>query len=199
MTPIVEFRGVSYRINGHHILRNLSFSLAAGETLVLLGRSGSGKTTALKMVNGLLFPTEGEVCVEGMPTTSWDPIRLKRRIGYVIQEAGLFPHFTVADNVGLVPKLEGWPPSRVRARTGELLEQVTLPPSEFSLRYPRELSSGQRQRVDAVEAAAADRSEQQDDESGAPPHRRLLPCGNGMFSIGLSNFMHCSGEPPTES
>ena len=124
MTPIVEFRGVSYRINGHHILRNLSFSLAAGETLVLLGRSGSGKTTALKMVNGLLFPTEGEVCVEGMPTTSWDPIRLKRRIGYVIQEAGLFPHFTVADNVGLVPKLEGWPPSRVRARTGELLVAV---------------------------------------------------------------------------
>ena len=156
MTPIVEFRGVSYRINGHHILRNLSFSLAAGETLVLLGRSGSGKTTALKMVNGLLFPTEGEVCVEGMPTTSWDPIRLKRRIGYVIQEAGLFPHFTVADNVGLVPKLEGWPPSRVRARTGELLEQVTLPPSEFSLRYPRELSSGQRQRVGVARALAAD-------------------------------------------
>src|SRR5436853_1385037 len=116
MSPLVSLQQVSARIGQKDILYDLSFDVEAGETLVLLGRSGSGKTTALKMVNGLLFPTEGEVCVEGMPTTSWDPIRLKRRIGYVIQEAGLFPHFTVADNVGLVPKLEGWPPSRVRAR-----------------------------------------------------------------------------------
>ena len=127
-----------------------------GETLVLLGRSGSGKTTALKMVNGLLAPSAGEVVVEGTPTAAWDTIRLKRRIGYVIQEAGLFPHFTVEQNVGLVPRLEGWPPDKIRARVHALLEQVNLPPAQFAARYPRELSGGQRQRVGVARALAAD-------------------------------------------
>src|SRR5262249_33680922 len=103
--PLVEFRDVGYQIAGRAILAGVSFAVDAGETLVLLGRSGSGKTTALKMTNGMLFPTSGQVLVEGRPTTDWDPIRLKRRIGYVIQEVGLFPHFTVAANVALVPTL----------------------------------------------------------------------------------------------
>ncbi len=107
MRSSVEFRDVSYEIGGRTILSGVSFSVEAGETLVLLGRSGSGKTTALKMTNGMLFPTSGQVFVEGKSTRDWDPIRLKRHIGYVIQEVGLFPHFTIARNVGLVPTLEG--------------------------------------------------------------------------------------------
>lgn len=156
MSALVSFRNVSYRIGQKELLRTLSLDVEAGDTLILLGRSGSGKTTALKMVNALLHPTAGEVVVEGHPTTAWDPIRLKRRIGYVIQEAGLFPHFTVADNVGLVPKLEGWPPQKIRARVETLLEQVGLPAAEFASRYPRELSGGQRQRVGVARALAAD-------------------------------------------
>src|SRR5450631_2558816 len=106
---LVEFLDVSYEIEGRSILSHISFAVEPGETLVLLGRSGSGKTTALKMTNGLLFPTAGEVRVEGKSTRDWDPIALKRHIGYVIQEVGLFPHFTIARNVGLVPTLENKP------------------------------------------------------------------------------------------
>ena len=123
---------------------------------MLLGRSGSGKTTALKMVNGLVLPTSGEVLVEGKPTTSWDLIRLRRRIGYVIQESGLFPHFSVADNVGLVPRLDGRPSEEIRTRVDKLLDQVGLPSAQFATRYPRELSGGQRQRVGVARALAAD-------------------------------------------
>src|SRR6266478_3375561 len=121
--PLVEFRNVSYEVGGRQILSEVNFTVEAGETLVLLGRSGSGKTTALKMTNGMLFPTSGQVLVEGRPTTDWDPIRLKRRIGYVIQEVGLFPHFTVAANVGLVPTLEGWSGPDVDRRVQALLEK----------------------------------------------------------------------------
>jgi osmoprotectant transport system ATP-binding protein len=154
--PLVEFRDVGYEIDGKTILSHLSFSVEAGETLVLLGRSGSGKTTALKMTNGLLFPTSGQVLVEGRPTLEWDPIRLKRRIGYVIQEVGLFPHFTVAENVGLVPKLEGWSRPDLDRRVGELLEKVGLASAAFLARYPHQLSGGQRQRVGVARALAAD-------------------------------------------
>src|SRR6058998_3623137 len=156
MTPLVSFRNVSCRLGGKDVLRGLSLDVEAGETLVLLGRSGSGKTTALKMVNALLLPSAGEVRVEGTPTAAWDAIRLRRRIGYVIQEAGLFPHFTVEQNVGLVPRLEGWPAEKIRARALALLEQVGLPPAQFAARYPRELSGGQRQRVGVARALAAD-------------------------------------------
>ena len=155
-SPIVSFRNVSYHVGGNNVLRNLSFDVEAGETLVLLGRSGSGKTTVLKLVNGLLLPSDGAVLVEGRSTTAWDPIRLRRRIGYVIQEGGLFPHFTVAENVGLVPRLEGWPQEDISRRVVGLLTQVELPPAEFAHRYPRDLSGGQRQRIGVARALAAD-------------------------------------------
>jgi len=153
---VVEFRNVCYRLDGRLILDNLSFTVPAGQTLVLLGRSGSGKTTALKMVNGLLFPTSGEVLVEGRPTIAWDLIKLRRSIGYVIQDVGLFPHFKIGDNVALVPRLEQWPADRIAARTGDLLGQVGLDPAQFLDRYPRQLSGGQRQRVGVARALAAD-------------------------------------------
>ena len=122
--PIVEFRDVSYAIGGKRILDRLSFAVDAGETLVLLGRSGSGKTTALKLTNGMLMPTAGQVLVEGKPTAEWNPIALKRRIGYVIQDVGLFPHYNVGANVGLVPKLERWDTARIAQRVVQLLEKV---------------------------------------------------------------------------
>jgi osmoprotectant transport system ATP-binding protein len=156
VSAIVEFREASFRIGKREILKSLSLQVEAGETLVLLGRSGSGKTTALKLVNGLLLPSAGEVLVDGTPTAAWDPVRLKRRIGYVIQEIGLFPHYTVARNVGLVPRLEGWDKPRIRERVYELLRQVGLDPEQFAGRYPRQLSGGQRQRVGVARALAAD-------------------------------------------
>jgi osmoprotectant transport system ATP-binding protein len=153
VNAIVEFRGVSYSAGGRAVLENFNLSIEKGETVVLLGRSGSGKTTALKLVNGLIFPASGEVLVEGKPTTAWNPVELKRRIGYVIQEAGLFPHFTVAANLGIVPRLAGWPPEKIAARVAEMLAAVGL--SEYAERYPRSLSGGQRQRVGVARALAA--------------------------------------------
>jgi len=158
VSAIVEFRDASYRVQEREILKRLTLQVEAGETLVLLGRSGSGKTTALKMVNGLLSPSAGEVLVDGRPTTAWDPVRLKRRIGYVIQEIGLFPHYTVAQNVGLVPRLEKWDEPRIHDRVNTLLGQVGLDPAQFAARYPRQLSGGQRQRVGVARALAADPS-----------------------------------------
>ena len=153
---LIEFRDVFYEISGRRILSNLNLAIEAGETLVLLGRSGSGKSTALKLTNGMLFPTSGQVLIDDRSTRDWDPIRLKRRIGYVIQDVGLFPHFTVARNVGLVPSLEGWKPPEIDRRASELLDLVGMPAAEFRARYPRELSGGQRQRVGVARALAAD-------------------------------------------
>jgi osmoprotectant transport system ATP-binding protein len=156
MTPAVEFRNVSYQIGGRPILRNVTFSVDPGETLVLLGRSGSGKTTALKMINALVYPTEGEVVVNGKRTTAWDPVVLRRGIGYVIQEGGLFPHWSVADNIGLVPRLNQWGGEKIAARSNELLSAIGLAPEEYAMRRPRQLSGGQRQRVGVARALAAD-------------------------------------------
>lgn len=154
---MIEFREVSFQLdNGRRLIQALNLEVLEGETLVLLGQSGSGKTTTLKLINRLIEPTSGEVLVEGRPTTAWDPIQLRRRIGYVIQEIGLFPHFTVRRNVGLVPGLEGWEPERIHARVEEMLRLVGLDPQEFGNRYPHELSGGQRQRVGVARALAAD-------------------------------------------
>jgi osmoprotectant transport system ATP-binding protein len=154
--PLVEFRSVSYDIAGKRILSDVNLTVEAGETLVLLGRSGSGKSTALKLTNGMLFPTDGEVIVEGRSTREWDPIKLKRRIGYVIQDVGLFPHFNVARNIGLVPRLEGWTEPDIERCVNQLLDKIGMPASEFRTRHPRELSGGQRQRVGVARALAAD-------------------------------------------
>ncbi len=158
--PLVEFRDVSFSHAGSAapIISNLSFPVNHGETLVLLGESGCGKTTTLKLINRLLLPTSGQVLVEGMATSDWEPIRLRRRTGYVIQEGGLFPHFTVDRNVALVPSLEGWDEQRIKQRVDELLSLVGLEPNDFASRYPSELSGGQRQRVGVARALAADPS-----------------------------------------
>lgn len=152
----VEFENVSYKINGHPVLKNLNLKICQGEALILLGRSGSGKTTTLKLINHLLLPTDGKVFVNDKSTNNWDAIKLRRRIGYVIQETGLFPHFTIAENVGLVPSLEKWPSQKVHARVYEMLSLVGLEPEQFAQRYPHQLSGGQRQRVGVARALAAD-------------------------------------------
>jgi osmoprotectant transport system ATP-binding protein len=153
--PILEIRDLSCAIAGHPVLRGISLTVAEGETVVLLGRSGSGKTTLLKTVNGLIHPNAGEILFEGQSAAAQDPIRLRRRMGYVIQDGGLFPHWTVEANIGLVPRLENWPPEKTAARTGELLATLGLP-AEFRHRYPRQLSGGQKQRVGIARALAAD-------------------------------------------
>jgi osmoprotectant transport system ATP-binding protein len=165
-TPVaaVEFCNVGYAVRSHggdggesrSLVSNLTLSIAAGEALVLLGRSGSGKTTTMKLINRLLNPTSGEVQVQGKSTTAWDPIQLRRQIGYVIQETGLFPHFTIERNVGLVPTLQGWKPKQTKTRVHELLHLVGLNPAQFADRYPHQLSGGQRQRVGVARALAAD-------------------------------------------
>ncbi len=137
-------------------MRDVSFEIAPGETVVLVGRSGAGKTTALKLVNRLLEPSAGVVRVAGRATTAWNPVELRRRTGWVIQEIGLFPHMTVARNVGLVPELLGWEKERVARRTQELLGVVGLSPEVFASRRPHALSRGQRQRVGVARALAAD-------------------------------------------
>ena len=152
---MIEFRDVSYGVNGIQVLSGLNLRVAHGEILVLLGRSGSGKTTTLKLVNRLVTPTSGQVLVNGKANDQVDVIQLRRGIGYVIQEAGLFPHFTVERNIGLVPKIEGWTEERVRARVQEMLQLVGLTP-DLASRYPHQLSGGQRQRVGVARALAAD-------------------------------------------
>lgn len=154
-TPVIEFIDVSYRVGTTQVLSGFNLQVQSGETLVLLGRSGSGKTTSLKLVNRLLSPTAGDVRVKGTSNKEGDVIRLRRGIGYVIQDVGLFPHFTVERNIGLVPKIEGWSADRVHARISELLLTVGLAP-DTATRYPHQLSGGQRQRVGVARALAAD-------------------------------------------
>ncbi len=153
----IEFRGVEYRLPaGKVLLAGLNLLVHRGETLMLLGRSGSGKTTCLKLINRLLAPSLGTVLVENKSSLEWDPIRLRRGIGYAIQDVGLFPHYTVWENVALVPKLEKWDGRRITDRVEEVLKLVGLPSSDFAKRYPNELSGGQRQRVGLARALAAE-------------------------------------------
>lgn len=154
-SPVIDFCDVSYRVAGTQVLSGFNLQIQSGETLVLLGRSGSGKTTSLKLVNCLLSPTSGDVRVNGVSNSKSDVILLRRSIGYVIQDVGLFPHFTVEKNIGLVPRIEGWPQDRIRARVLELLQTVGLA-ADIASRYPHQLSGGQRQRVGVARALAAD-------------------------------------------
>jgi osmoprotectant transport system ATP-binding protein len=153
----VQFVGVEFRHDGRApILSGVTLSVSRGETVALVGRSGAGKSTLLRLVNRLLTPSAGSVIVDGRDTREWDAIRLRRQVGYVIQDVGLFPHMTIAENVAVVPKLEGWPEARVAERTRELLALVGLPPTEFAARRPHQLSGGQRQRVGVARALAID-------------------------------------------
>jgi osmoprotectant transport system ATP-binding protein len=156
-SPAIEFDGVSFaRPGGRVVLREFSLSVHAGEVLALVGRSGAGKSTILKLVNRLLVPDAGTVLVEGRRTTEQDPIALRRRLGYVAQDVGLFPNMTVADNVSVVPRLESWEPRRIADRVSELLDLVGLAPQQFAVRWPDELSGGQKQRVGVARALAVD-------------------------------------------
>jgi osmoprotectant transport system ATP-binding protein len=152
----VQLSGVSASRSRQPVLHDVSLSIRAGEVLALVGRSGSGKTTLLRLINRLIEPDRGEVIVDGRPTTAWDPIALRRATGYVIQDAGLFPHMTVASNIAIVPRLLSWPEARVTARIDELLNMVGVPPERFRDRWPDELSGGERQRVGLARALAAD-------------------------------------------
>jgi osmoprotectant transport system ATP-binding protein len=153
----IELRNVSYQLpGGKTLLHDLNVSVKSGETLVLLGRSGAGKSTALKLINRMLELSGGTILIQGKSTLDWDPITLRRHIGYVIQEIGLFPHYTVERTISLIPRLERWPEDRTRARVQELLKLVGLNPEEFRRRFPHELSGGQRQRVGIARALATD-------------------------------------------
>ncbi len=156
-TISIEFRNVEYRLASDRLLlEGINLQISSGETLMLLGRSGSGKTTCLKMINRLIEPTSGEIYVEGKALSRWDVIRLRRSIGYAIQDVGLFPHYSVRENVALIPKLEKWEHSRIDARVEEVLAMVGLPLRDFRDRYPHQLSGGQRQRVGLARALAAE-------------------------------------------
>ena len=154
--PIVELRRVDFAVGNLQILSDINLQIERGEILILLGESGCGKTTTLKLINRLIEPTAGEVFVENKPAREWDAIKLRRHIGYVLQEAGLFPHFTVEQNVALVPEMENWDKEKTRARVAEMLDLVGLAPQKFGARFPHELSGGQRQRVGVARSLAAD-------------------------------------------
>jgi osmoprotectant transport system ATP-binding protein len=153
---VIAFEGVQFHRGDRPVLRGITLEVRRGETVALVGRSGAGKSTILKLINRMLEPADGRVLVDGRDTRVWHPIALRRQTGYVLQEVGLFPHMTVAGNVGLVPALANWPEERIDKRTFELLDLVGLPPREFAARWPDQLSGGQRQRVGVARALAAD-------------------------------------------
>jgi osmoprotectant transport system ATP-binding protein len=153
---VIVFEDVHCRRGDTYVLRGVTVTVEAGETLALVGRSGAGKSTVLKLINRMLEPERGRILVNGKDTREWDPTALRRQTGYMLQDVGLFPHMNVARNVGIVPALAGWPPDRIDARTSEVLGVVGLPSAEYAARWPDELSGGQRQRVGVARALAAD-------------------------------------------
>jgi osmoprotectant transport system ATP-binding protein len=155
---MIEFKGVSktYPGSDRPVVNDLSFEVLEGEICVLVGPSGCGKTTTMRMVNRLIEPSEGEILIDGEPNTAMSGTQLRRKIGYAIQQIGLFPHRTIAENIATVPSLLGWDKQRIRARADELLELVGLEPNDYRDRYPAELSGGQQQRVGVARAMAAD-------------------------------------------
>lgn len=154
---MIRFENVSKIYPGGTVaVSGLTLEVAPGETLVLLGTSGSGKTTTMKMVNRLIEPTGGRIFIDGQDIMSQDPIALRRGIGYAIQHIGLFPHMTVAENIGCVPKLLGWPAEQIDERVDQLMGLVGLEPDEFRKRFPNQLSGGQKQRIGVARALAAD-------------------------------------------
>jgi osmoprotectant transport system ATP-binding protein len=156
--PMIRLEKVSKRYPGQAsaAVQELSLDIGDGEIVVLLGPSGCGKTTTLRLINRLIEPSSGRIFLAGEDVTQVDPDQLRRRIGYVIQQIGLFPHLTVADNIGMVPRALGWDKTRIRARVDELLDLVGLTPGDFRSRYPKQLSGGQQQRVGVARALAAD-------------------------------------------
>ncbi len=153
----LEFRDVSFtRPGGTRVFHRFNLAIGAGDVVALVGRSGAGKSTLLKLINRLLEPDAGDVLVEGKSTREWEPIRLRRRVGYVLQDVGLFPHMTVGGNIGVVPALEGWPGDRIAARVDEMLDLIGLDRRTFARRWPDQLSGGQRQRVGVARALAVD-------------------------------------------
>ena len=197
---MIVFERVRFQHGDRVVLRDVTFQVDRGETLALVGRSGAGKSTLLKLINRMLEPCDGRVLVEGRDTRAWHPTALRLQTGYVLQEVGLFPHMTVARNVGLVPGLAGWPRARIDERTNELLALVGLPPEEFAGRWPDELSGGQRQRVGVARALAADPPVVLMDEpfgSLDPITRAELHRSSGAYSGGFgrrscSSLMTCA-------
>jgi osmoprotectant transport system ATP-binding protein len=152
----IRFDDVHARRGAVPVLQGFELDIHTGETIALVGRSGAGKSTILKLINRLILPSSGGVLVQGRNTASWDPFELRRRIGYVMQEVGLFPHMTIAENVAVVPRLLGWDTGRVASRVDDLLTLVGLHPADYASRRPDQLSGGQRQRVGVARALAAD-------------------------------------------
>jgi len=153
---MIEFKAINKRYDdGHHVLKNLNFTINEGEITVFIGPSGCGKTTTMKLINRLITPSSGEIMLQNENIANLDPIKLRRKIGYVIQNIGLFPHMTIAQNVAVVPRLLKWDKEKIAAKVDELLNLVGLEPDMYRDRYPSELSGGQQQRVGVIRALAA--------------------------------------------
>lgn len=152
--PIIQFKNVQKRFGENIIIPDLSFTINQGEFVTILGSSGSGKTTTLKMVNGLLKADAGEILIDGQKISDSDLVQLRRHMGYVVQQIGLFPHMTIAENIAVVPKMLQWDQEKITQRVNELLKLVQLDPQKYANRYPSQLSGGQQQRIGVARALA---------------------------------------------